>query len=103
MDTLAFKNKTATTRRAAGYRETFELTLPAPVRRQIAPGDFFRAELIGSQLVLRPANAPDPEQSWYWTAGWQKREQQADSDVKAGRLAGPFPTVRSFMKGLKKK
>ena len=103
MSAQNFKTKDAKTRRVVGYRKSFELTLPATVRRRIEPGDFFRAEMVGAELVLRPVDSLDPEQSWYWTKMWQKRESRADADMRAGRVTGPFHSVQGFMKGLSKK
>ena len=28
----------------------------------------------------------DPEQAWFWTREWQKREREADEDLAAGRV-----------------
>lgn len=86
-----------------GYRHSFELMLPQRIRQRISPGDFFRAEIVGSELVLRPTDALDPAQGWYWTAAWQQRERQAEADIKTQRLSGPFRSVSAFMKNLKRK
>ena len=28
----------------------------------------------------------DPEQAWFWTREWQRREREADEDLAAGRV-----------------
>ena len=28
----------------------------------------------------------DPEQAWFWTGEWQRREREADEDLVAGRV-----------------
>lgn len=97
------KTKTSKTLPIAGYRRTFELILPNIARQQVLPGDFFRVEMNGAQLVLRPTDAVSVEQAWYWTSGWQERERQADSDIANKKISGPFRSAKDFMRGLKKK
>lgn len=89
------------TRVPVGIRASFELTVPVQYKKKVTPGDFFRAELVNSELVLRPVDAIDPGQAWFWTAQWQAKEQEASKDIRAGRVSGPFHTVRDFMRGLK--
>ena len=84
-----------------GFRATFELTVPLPLRKKLIPGDFFRVEQVGSELVLRPVDALDPSQAWFWASAWQRKELEADEDIHAGRVSGPFRTKKDFMRGLK--
>ena len=67
------------------------------------PGDYFRAEVINEQLVLRPVDALDPAQAWFWSAEWQEKEKEADADIANGRVHGPYKSVRDFMRGLKRR
>lgn len=87
---------------SVGIREILEFTLPPKAIKKVAPGDFFRVEREGSTLVLRPFSAMNSEQSWFWTSKWQAKEREADEDIKAGRISGPFRTVAEFMDGLKR-
>lgn len=87
---------------AVGMRASFELTVPSLFRKKLTPGEFFRVEQVGSELVLRPVDALDPSQAWFWTSGWQRKEQEADKDIKAGRISGPFRNANDFMRGLKR-
>ena len=46
------------------------------------------------------------DQSWFWTKEWQKKEKEADDDIKAGRVSGPFDNAKDLIKhlnGLKKR
>ena len=97
----AYKTKTKE-RFSVGHRILFELTLPPRLRNRVTPGDFFRVELVGKEMVLRPADAVDADQSWYWTKRWQAQERQADREIASGRLSGPFRTAGAFMKSLKR-
>ena len=42
----------------------------------------------------------DPEDAWFWTPEWQKKEREADEDIKNGRVHGPFKTSREFFVAL---
>jgi len=43
------------------------------------------------------------DQLWFWTRDWQRKEWEAEEDVKAGRLSGPFTSSRELVKSLKSK
>lgn len=44
----------------------------------------------------------DPSQAYFWTKKWQKMERGAEEDIKAGRVFGPFKSVKELLKHLKK-
>jgi hypothetical protein len=39
--------------------------------------------------VMRQLN---PDQAWFWTEDWQRKEREADADIAAGRTSGPHST-----------
>lgn len=41
------------------------------------------------------------EQSWWWLEPWQKREREAEKDMKAGRVSGPFESVEDLIQDLR--
>jgi len=43
------------------------------------------------------------EQLWFWTKEWQKREREAEKDIKAGRIYGPFSSGAELLKSLRSK
>ena len=43
------------------------------------------------------------EQLWFWTKEWQKREREAEEDIKTGRIYGPFSSGKKLLKSLKSK
>jgi len=43
------------------------------------------------------------DQLWFWTKEWQKREKEAEEDIKAGRIFGPFSSEKELLKSLKSK
>lgn len=66
-------------------------------------GDFLDAHLEDGTIVLVPQKLIPKDQAWFWTEEWQKGEKEADEDIKAGRLIGPFDSVKEFKKALKKR
>ena len=45
----------------------------------------------------------DEEQVWFWTKGWQRKERQAERDIAAGRVRGPFRSASELTRALKVK
>ena len=41
----------------------------------------------------------DPDQAWWWTEEWQKKEREAEKDVKEGKVK-KFSNVEDFIKDL---
>lgn len=99
---LRTQNVKTTKRFVPTTRRSFELVLPRSFRPRIAPGAFFRAESVDSEIVLRPVDAIESDQAWFWTDAWQKKEQEAEYDIRTGRVSGPFQSAKGFMRGLKK-
>ena len=95
--TIHTKNKIYS---SVGIRGSFELTISPAVSKRLAPGDLFRAERVGSEIVLRPLGVIEPDQFWFWTSEWQVKEREAAHDIKAGRVSVPFRNVKDFMRGL---
>lgn len=45
----------------------------------------------------------DPDQAWWWTEEWQKKEREAEKDIREGRLHGPFESVKEFKESIEKR
>lgn len=43
------------------------------------------------------------EDKWFWTPEWQKKEAEADTAIKAGKVSGPFFDYKSLLSALKRK
>ena len=39
----------------------------------------------------------DPEQKWWWLESWQEGEREAERDIEAGRVSGPFKTADELL------
>ncbi|MCL4236401.1 MAG: AbrB/MazE/SpoVT family DNA-binding domain-containing protein [Deltaproteobacteria bacterium] len=74
------------------------ITLPAKFRRSLGlrEGDLVNAELRDNAIVVRKAAVVDAEDAWFHTKEWQAMEAEADADIAAGRVAGPFLSVEEF-------
>lgn len=41
------------------------------------------------------------DQIWFWTKEWQKKEREADNDIREGKISGPFSSGKELLKSLK--
>jgi len=82
-----------------------QITIPKDIFEtlNLEVGDFLEARIKNDTVVLAPKKLIPKDQAWFWTEEWQKGEKEADEDIKAGRLIGPFNSVKEFKKALKKK
>ena len=63
------------------------ITLPKAVREaaNLKEGDALRLRVTEDGVLLCRAEARDPDQWWFWTEEWQKKEREADEDKRLGR------------------
>ncbi|MEP6870717.1 MAG: hypothetical protein ABI939_02595 [Anaerolineaceae bacterium] len=47
------------------------------------------------EIVIQ-AEEPDPDQAWFWTQEWQRKEREADEDIAAGGVTGPMTDKGSW-------
>lgn len=82
-----------------------QITIPTKLFRKLKlnSGDYLGVEEDHGRLIITPHKIIPNDQAWYWTREWQKKEQEADSDIAAGRVSGPYKNTKDFMKGLKKR
>lgn len=78
-----------------------QITIPDEVfkRLQLKPGDLLEIEVRDSTLVAIPQAVIPRDQAWFWTKEWQEKEREADEDLAAGRISGPF-TLEELRKHL---
>ena len=55
----------------------------------LAPGDYLEVELRGNRLILTPKQLVD------------KRLEEAEQDIKEGRVHGPFKTAKETIRALR--
>ena len=78
----------------------FQVSIPKEIRDRmsIEQGDYIEMSVRDGEIVMTPKKLIDADQAWFWTPEWQKGEREADEDIKAGRLIGPFKTVEELKK-----
>jgi len=78
-----------------------QITLPAIVRERlgIEEGDLVEIEVEDERAVLMPKKLVDKSQAYFWTRKWQEGEQEADEDIKAGRVK-TFDSVEELISDL---
>jgi antitoxin MazE len=66
-----------------------QITVPQEIRSLLGAeeGDdlLFYTDEKG-RVVISRAQIIDPEQAWFWSDRWQRLEQEAQSDLKSGRV-----------------
>lgn len=80
----------------------FQVSIPKEIRDKIRieQGDFIEVSERDGEIVMTPKKLIDADQAWFWTPEWQKGEREADEDIKAGRVSGPFKTIEELKKHL---
>jgi len=88
--------------RTVRVRENGQITIPKKLRDMFAlkKGDIVVVESREDGILIQPRKLVDPTQSWFWSKEWQEKEQQADDDVKAGRVSGPLKGVQELQEHL---
>lgn len=82
-----------------------QITIPKEIfdLLQLEVGDFLDVGARGNKIVLTPQKLIPKEQEWFWTKKWQEKEREAEEDIKAGRVYGPFTSGKELVKSLKSK
>jgi AbrB family looped-hinge helix DNA binding protein len=84
-------------------KKNYQITIPQSLRRvmRLAVGDYLEIEVQDDILVMRPVKVIHPDQEYFFTKEWQKKEYEADKDIAEGRLEGPFENTDEAFKALK--
>lgn len=82
-----------------------QVTLPKDIVRKakLGPGDPLEVVYQDDVIILRPQVQVPREQAYFWTKEWQAREREADKDIRAGRLHGPFAGVKEMKRQFNKR
>ena len=69
-------------------REKGQITLPLYMRKKLRleQGDLVLAKIVDNTVILIPQETIDKDQTWFWTERWQKKEAEAEEDIKKGRV-----------------
>jgi len=79
------------------------ITLPMWLinRFQVGAGDFVRLEETKDGVLMKPAKLIDPSQAYFWTKEWQAGEQEAEEDIRKGRVKR-FKSIKELMTDLQR-
>lgn len=82
-----------------------QITIPASIFKslELNPGDYLEAKTEDNKISLVPQKLIPKDQAWFWTKGWQRKEKEAESDITAGKLSGPFKSANELLSALKSK
>lgn len=78
------------------------ITLPSSVRRKVglAEGSLLRVEVTeDGRIILMPVIAVDRSQAYFWSPRWQQGEQEAEEDLRSGRVSA-FDSVEDLIADL---
>src|SRR5262245_42209180 len=77
----------------------FQVVIPKKLREatQLEVGDFLTAELKSDGILLKPAIVVERG----FKAELEQHLREAEADLKAGRVLGPFDTARDALRALK--
>ena len=83
-------------------KNNYQITIPSNLRKKfnLVVGDYVEIEKHQSEIVIKPVKVVHPDQEYFYTKEWQKDEADADKDIAANRMAGPFETADDLIKEL---
>ena len=82
-----------------------QITIPQEIFRKLdlEIGDYLEAKVEKGAIVFFPKRLIPKDQEWFWTREWQKKEQEAEEDIRTDRVSGPFKSAKDLVKSLKSK
>ncbi len=86
-----------------GARREVRLPQEATRRLKLKKGAALEVVVSGDVLLLVPAGSIPKSQRYFWTPAWQAMEREADDDLAAGRVQGPFDTAAAAIAALRRK
>ncbi|EFK05981.1 transcriptional regulator, AbrB family [delta proteobacterium NaphS2] len=84
-------------------RKNYQVTIPRNLRNKfnLAEGDYVEIDTQGEFIILKPVKVIQPDQEYFFTKEWQKKEAEADEDIRRGDVLGPFDNAADAIKALK--
>ena len=76
------------------------ITIP---KKKVKKGELVLIPKKEYERLLSISKIISEDQLWFWTKEWQKREKEAEEDIKAGRIFGPFSSGKELLKSLRSK
>lgn len=84
-------------------KRNYQITIPQSLRKRfsLTVGDYVEIVIQEGALVIRPVKVVRRDQEYFFTREWQEKEAEADGDLTAGRMTGPFESAADALKALK--
>jgi antitoxin MazE len=84
-------------------RKNYQITIPRNLRNKfnLAEGDYVEMETRNGTIVLKPVKVIQPDQEYFYTNEWQKKEAEVDEEIRRGDVVGPFDNAKDALKALK--
>jgi antitoxin component of MazEF toxin-antitoxin module len=88
-----------------GAGRQVSLRVPAKVARRfkLRKGTSLEVHVARDGLLLVPPGRIPKDQRYFWTPEWQAMEAEADADLAAGRVHGPYATAEEAIAKLRGK
>jgi len=79
-----------------------QITIPKEIfeKLNLEEGEYVEVKTYEGSIVLIPQKMVPKDQNWFWDKEWQKKEQEADRDIKEGNLEGPFDSAEDAIRSL---
>ena len=79
-----------------------QVTIPKEVfeKLDLEEGEFVEVQAEEGKIVLVPQRTIPKEQAWFWEEEWQKKEREAEQDIREGNMEGPFESAEDAIEAL---
>jgi len=86
------------------FRKKSQVTIPKEIVDQFNLEEGDKLEFIPEKdgIKIRPVVTIPKSQLFFWTERWQEGEKEADEDIKAGRISGPYQDIDKLVEDLEK-
>ena len=82
----------------------YQVVIPREIREKIGlkQGDLISFEEREGEIVVNPVSIIKKDQAYFWTKQWQKKEKEAEEDLRKGRYK-EFDNIDDLIKDLHSK
>lgn len=84
-------------------QRNFQITIPSEVRKKahLEVGDLIDFEVTEEGILVKPMEAIDRRQAWFWSKKWQAEEKKVEKDFEE-EMVLESKDVESFLEELDK-
>lgn len=87
----------------AKVQRNFQVTIPSEIRTKahLKVGDLIDFEVTEEGILIKPMEAIERNQAWFWSKKWQEEEKKVEKDFEKGNVL-ESSNVESFLEELEK-